>query len=347
MSDPNKQSSQISSEDELEELLTRPSEALIGFVTQIASPLVILGAGGKMGPTLALLAKRAAEAARHSLQIIAISRFSDATARRSLEEAGIETCDCDLLKDDLSALPNTRNVIYLVGLKFGTLQNPSLTWVMNTLVPARVASRYWNSRIVALSTANAYPLSDVKRAGAVETDPLTPLGEYGNAAVARERIFEYYSRENKTEIALLRLHYAVELRYGILVDIARMVHAGKEIPLENGYFSCIWQGDANETILRSLALTSIPASAWNLCRPEVFSVRNVALRFGELFGKRPQFTGAPAGTALLSNPTKLCSKLGTPSVTLDTMVEWIAAWVKQGGRNLEKPTHFEVRDGNY
>jgi nucleoside-diphosphate-sugar epimerase len=337
----------IKSEEELEEVLTRPSPALVSFVKQIASPLLILGAGGKMGPTLAVLATRAATAANHALEVVAVSRFSDPSARQALEKEGIETPNCDLLSDSLADLPDTQNIIYLAGLKFGTSQNPSATWVMNTIVPARVAERYRDSRMVALSTANVYPLSEVSRGGSVETDALTPLGEYANAAVARERIFDFYSRRNNTPMALLRLHYAVELRYGVLVDIARMVYAGEAIPLANGYFSCIWQGDANELILRSLALATSPAAAWNLCRPEVFSVQEVATRFGELFGKPPRFTGNPAGTALLSNPAKLCSRLGNPSVPLETMVDWIAHWVEQGGRNLEKPTHFEVRDGNY
>jgi nucleoside-diphosphate-sugar epimerase len=218
---------------------------------------------------------------------------------------------------------------------------------MNTIVPARVVERYPRSRIVALSTGNVYPLSEVSRDGSLETDPLTPLGEYANAAVGRERIFEFYSRDRATPVSLLRLFYAVELRYGILVDIARKVHAGEPIEMANGYFNCIWQGDANDLVLRTLSLVSSPPSAWNLCRPEIFSVRVIASRFGELLGRAPQLTGTEAPTALLGNSARLCAKLGPPSVPLETMLGWIALWVKQGGRNLGRPTHFDVRDGKY
>jgi nucleoside-diphosphate-sugar epimerase len=210
-----------------------------------------------------------------------------------------------------------------------------------------VAERFPRARAVALSTANVYPLSNVNRGGSVESDPLTPLGEYANAAIGRERIFEFYSRRDHVAVTLLRLHYAVELRYGVLVDIARKVHAGERIPLANGYFSCIWQGDANEMILRALSLPASPPSIWNLCRPEIFSVRVVASRLAELLGTRAQFDGTEQPTALLSNSDRLSAKLGAPSVSLETMLRWIAHWVKQGGRDLGRPTHFEERDGNY
>jgi nucleoside-diphosphate-sugar epimerase len=212
----------IETEEQLDELLTRPSRRLSEFIQQVSSPLVILGAGGKMGPTLAVLAKRAAELARHSLDVVAVSRFSDARARRWLEDRQVKTQSYDLLDHNaLERLPESENVIHLVGLKFGTAQNPAATWAVNTVVPTRVAERYPDARIVALSTANVYPLGDAARGGSLETDPLTPLGEYANAAVARERIFEFHSRRRGTRMTLLRLSYAVELRYGVLVDIAR------------------------------------------------------------------------------------------------------------------------------
>jgi nucleoside-diphosphate-sugar epimerase len=247
----------------------------------------------------------------------------------------------------ISRLPDSENIVYLVGLKFGTAQNPSATWAMNTLVPARVCERYPRTRIVALSTGNVYPLTDLSRGGSVETDPLTPLGEYPNAAVARERIFEFHSQRNGTPVALLRLFYAVELRYGVIVDIARKIHAGEPVPLANGCFSCIWQGDANEMILRALLLAASPGTVWNLCQPQIFSVREIATRLGAWLGRPPAFTGTEAMTALIANASRLCSTLGPPSMSMDAVLRWTADWVKRGGRNLGKPTHFEVRDGNY
>src|SRR3954468_7123323 len=256
-------------EDELDELLSRPREALVEHIRTFSSPLLVLGAGGKMGPTLAVLAKRAANIARHPLEVITVSRFSDARARQWLESQNIKTISADLLdKKAVAALPNAETIIYLVGLKFGTADNPAATWAMNTIVPARVAERYCSSTIVALSTGNVYPLSEAASGGSIEASPLTPLGEYPNAAVARERIFEFYSQRQRTPIALLRLFYAVELRYGVLVDIACKVQSGKPIELANGYFNCIWQGDANEMVLRASALATSPPSIWNLCRPE-------------------------------------------------------------------------------
>ncbi|MBI3848758.1 MAG: NAD-dependent epimerase/dehydratase family protein [Verrucomicrobia bacterium] len=339
---------QIETEEQLDELLTRPSATLLDFIKTVSSPLVVLGAGGKMGPTLAVLAKRAATAANHPLDVIAVSRFSDTRARQWLESQGVRTLSCDLLAERaVKQLPEAENLIYMVGLKFGTGQNPAATWAMNTIVPARVMERYPRARLVALSTGNVYPLTEVSRGGSVETDPLTPLGEYANATVGRERIFEFYSCAQDTPVALLRLFYAVELRYGVLVDIGRKVSTGQPIELANGYFNCIWQRDANDLVLRALSLTSSPPSVWNLCRPEIFSVRAVAARFGELFGRPPQLVGKEAPTSLIGNPTRLCAQLGRPSVQLETMLRWIAHWLKQGGRNLGRPTHFEVRDGNY
>ncbi len=338
----------IVSEAQLEEVLTRPSAGLIQFITTVRSPLLILGAGGKMGPTLAVLAKRAAEAAGHVLEVIAVSRFADSSARHWLEARNIKSIACDLLDPAaVNRLPDATNVLYLVGMKFGTAADPAMTWAINTLVPSRVAERFPAARIVALSTGNVYPLSEVADGGSVESAPLTPVGEYANSAVARERIFQFYSRSNGTPIALLRLFYAVELRYGVLVDLARKVSAGEPIELGNGYFNCIWQGDANEMILRALELAESPASVWNLCRPEAFSVRQVSVRLGELLGRSPQFAGKESATALLGNSERLCQKLGPPAVSLEEMLNWISAWVQRGGRNLGKPTHFEVRDGKY
>ncbi len=338
----------IRTESDLEENLTRPSAALTAFIKTVSSPLLVLGAGGKMGPTLAMLARRAADAAGHPLEIIAVSRFSNATSRDWLEARGVKTVSCDLLNAEaIARLPDAQNLIYLVGLKFGTSQNPAATWAINTLVPARVCERYPHSRIVALSTGNVYPPSEVSRGGSLETDSLTPSGEYANAAVGRERIFEFHSQRNRTPITLLRLFYAGELRYGVLVDIARKVHMGQPIALANGAFNCIWQRDANELILRALPLATSPATAYNLCRPETFSVREIANRFGDLLDRRPVFSGSETGTALLGNATKLCAALDSPATPMASILSWIAEWVKHGGQDLGRPTHFEVRDGKY
>jgi nucleoside-diphosphate-sugar epimerase len=338
----------IANEAELEALLTTPSDALVKFIPRVRSPLLVLGAGGKMGPTLAILAKRAAEQAAHPLEVIAVSRFGNPEAKRALEDAGVKTISADLLeRSAVERLPDSENVIYLVGMKFGTSDNPSTTWAMNTVVPALVAERYRRARIVALSSGNVYPPSRVDAGGSVETDPLTPLGEYANSVVGRERVFEYYSQKNGTPIAMLRLFYAVELRYGVLVDIAQKVWAGDPIDLSSGNFNCIWQGDANDMILRSLDLAASPMAVRNLCQLGIFLTRETALRFGDLLARQPKCVGIESATALLGNAKKLCDELGEPSMRVETLMPMIADWVKRGGRNLGRPTHFETRDGKY
>lgn len=338
----------IRSEEQLEEYLTYPRPILVEFVKSIRSPLLLLGAGGKMGPTLAVLAKRAAKQAEHPLDVVAVSRFSDDTKRRWLEDHGIQTIAVDFLEpESLDRLPDSSNIIYLAGQKFGTSQNPAQTWVTNTVAPANVIKRFPNSRIVALSTGSVYPFTPIIEGGAKETALLTPLGEYANACIGRERIFEYYSSIYHTPVVLLRLFYAVELRYGVLVDIAQKVFDGEPIDLTMGYLNFIWQADANDMILRSLALATSPPTAYNLSSPVIHSVRSLALQFGELLSKSVRFTGSESSTALLGNCDHLCSLLGNPSTPLDTIMNWTAGWIQQRGRLLGKPTHFEVRDGRY
>ena len=338
----------IQSETELEERLTQPRPVLVEFIRTLASPLVILGAGGKMGPTLAVLAKRATMLAGRELEVIAVSRFTNDASRKWLEARGVKTRVADLLnRDEVLALPESANVIHLVGLKFGTSLNPSLTWAVNTLTPAYVSERYAKSKLVVLSTGNVYPQSSVKAGGALEDSPLTPVGEYANAAVVRERLFEYFSRNQGTRIALLRLNYAVELRYGVLADIAGKVQAGAPIDLTSGYFNCIWQGDANEFILRSFALAATPPAAYNLSSPAMLSVREVAGSFGKLLDRPVQFTGEESDRALISNSARINHELGAQPTDIADVIQWIAHWVKTGGRSLNKPTHFEVPDGLY
>lgn len=338
----------LRTEAELDELLARPGAALVEAIRGVRSPLLVLGAGGKMGPTLAVLARRAAEAAGHRLEVIAVSRFRSGTIRDWLEARGVRTLSVDLLsRREVEGLPDARDLVYLVGMKFGTAQNPGATWAVNTLAPAWVGERFGGSRVVAFSTGNVYPMTAPAEGGAREDHPLTPLGEYANAAVARERVLDWYSRERGLAVALLRLSYAVDLRYGVVVDIARKVLGGEPIDLANGHVNCIWQGDAGDYALRAFRLAATPATAWNLCRPEALSVRWLASEFGRRLGREPRFTGTESGTALLSNTERLRAALGEPAVTVPRMLDWVAGWLLAGGRSLGKPTHFETRDGRY
>ncbi len=340
--------SEIKDELALEEVLTRPRPELVELIRTLDSPLVILGAGGKMGPTLAVLARRAAQAASHPLEIVAVSRFGNPDTKQWFEQRGVRTWSADLLdRRATESLPDSRNVIYLAGQKFGTQQNPAATWAANTLAPAHTAERYSGARIVALSTGNVYPFVSIKGRGAREDDDLTPLGEYANAAVARERIFEHLAAKQSTPMVLLRLSYAIDLRYGVLHDIARSVWHSVPVNVGSGCFNCIWQGDANEFILRAFGIAANPPATLNLTAPSVCSVRDVATRFSELFDRPVRFIGTESDTALLSDTTQLSRMLGRPQTSLASMIGWTAQWVRDGGLSLNKPTHFDVRDGKY
>ena len=334
--------------EDLDDVLTRPSEALGAFIAGLDGPLLVLGAGGKMGPTLCGMVKRAAGESGVSLDVIAVSRFSDPETRAWLEARGVRTVACDLFdRQAVARLPDAENIIYLVGLKFGTRQNPALTWAANTLIPSIVCERYPRARIVALSTGNVYPLVPVEQGGSKETDALTPLGEYANACVARERIFEYFTRVFPLRVVSIRLNYAVELRYGVLVDIAGDIVAGRPVDVTMGHFNCIWQRDANDMIVRALSLAASPARALNLTGPDILSVRDVARQLGRRMGVEPAFSGQEAPTALLSDASAAFEALGRPPMNIDRMLDWMAAWIKRGGATLGKPTHFTVRDGMY
>jgi len=337
---------EITDEQKLEEWLTTPSRQLVRFLGTLSGNLLILGAGGKMGPTLAIRAQRAAAQTGAHLNVIAASRFSDSRSKQVLNDAGVLTETVDLLdRDSINRLPDAENVIFLVGSKFGTSTNPSQTWVANTIIPSNVMQRYPRSRFVALSTGNVYPLSAVASGGSRETDPVQPVGEYAQAALGRERIFQYYSGVNGTKVVLIRLNYAVDLRYGVLVDIATQVHHGRPIDLTMGFLNCLWQGDANDAIIRSLEFAETPPRILNLTGQETLSVRQLAEEFGRLLDRNVRFTGKEAPSALLSNATEVWQRLGPAETPFQTVLQQTANWVRQGGRLLNKPTHFEVRDG--
>ncbi|MGI9073858.1 MAG: NAD-dependent epimerase/dehydratase family protein [Bryobacteraceae bacterium] len=338
----------VASVEELERRLSEPSEADRTFMRGLQGDVIILGAGGKMGPSLAKLAKRAADQAGVHKRILAVSRFTSEAARRDLEMAGVEVVPCDLLSPEkVSQLPHCENVLYLAGRKFGSTGRPDLTWAMNAIAPALAAYHYRQSRIVAFSTGNVYGLRSVGSSGSRETDPVSPVGEYAQSCLARERIFEYHSNEYKTECLTFRLNYAVDLRYGVLVDIARKVCAGEPIDVTIPAFNAIWQRDANSYALRALNLCTSPPRILNVTGNETATVREVAQSFAAQFGRTCHIQGKEGSSALLSDASLCHSLLGPPSVSFSTLKEWVADWVVKGGENLDKPTHFEVVDGSY
>ena len=348
MSTDNRRPEVIADEAQLEELLTTPSPELIEFAATLTGPVIVLGAGGKMGPTLAVRAQRAIVKAGADSEIIAVSRFSNPVARNWLDERGVKTISADLLRQEsLDELPDAETIIYLIGSKFGTSQNPSHTWAVNTIAPACAMRRYPASKFVALSTGNVYAFTPVADGGSVETDALHPVGEYAFAAVGRERIFDHFSRLQSTPVAMIRLNYATDLRYGVLTDLACKVAKSEVIDLTQGYFNCIWQGDANDLIVRSLSLAESPPRAINLTSIETFSVRETAETFGRLMNRDVTFSGQESETALLSNASQCSQKLGKPATPMELVMRWTAQWVTSGGRLLGKPTHFEVRDGGF
>jgi nucleoside-diphosphate-sugar epimerase len=338
----------IETEEQLEDVLSAPSPAVGEAARALPGDVVILGGAGKMGPSLAKLLKRAMTAAGSSGRVVGVARFSSPDVRKDLEAAGVETIACDLLDADAVAqLPDAPDVLFLAGMKFGTTGNQSLTWAMNTYVPAVVARRYRGARIVALSTGNVYPLVPVTSGGAKESDPADPIGEYAQSCLGRERMFQYFSRAHGTPVALIRLNYAIDLRYGVLLDVATKVRRGEPVSLATGYCNVIWQGDANAAVIRALPLCATPPDILNLTGPELVSLRELAKGFGREFGVEPVFTGAESATAFLSNAGRYHRLFGLPSVTLQQMIRWQAGWLRSGGRMLDKPTHFEERGGKY
>ena len=338
----------IKTEIQLESRLSEPTDEVIASIAALEGDILILGVGGKMGPTLAKQAKRAIDCAGITKKVTGVSRFSAPRLREDLHEAGIETITADLLSEEyLQNLPDTQNVILMAGRKFGSTGNEHLTWAMNSYMPGRVAEKFKDSRLVVFSTGNVYPLTPVSHGGSTEDSSVSPIGEYAQSCLSRERICTHFSLQYGTPMAILRLNYAIDLRYGILLDIAEKVYTEESISLKRGTVNVIWQGDANAIALRAFAHCQSPPLILNVTGPETVSIRSLASRFGTLLNKSPIFEGQEAETALLSNASQCHRLFGYPRVSLEQMIEWMAEWVRIGGTTLRKPTHFEVRDGKF
>jgi len=342
--DPSVLPDRFASVEALDEFLTRPSRALIDDLAAVDGDLLILGVAGKMGPTLARLAKRASPARR----VVGVARFSDRAVRDQLAEHGVETIACDLLdRAAIAALPEAPNVIFAAGHKFGASGAPALTWAMNTHVPALVAERYRAARIVAFSTGNVYGLVPAGHAGASESTVPAPVGEYAQSCLGRERMFEYFSAKHATPGRIVRLNYAIDMRYGVVFDVASKVLRGDPVDVTMGHVNVIWQGDANAQVLRCLARCTTPTTPINVTGPETISIRWLAQQLAVRMGTQAKVVGEESATALLSDTTEASALFGYPLVPLARMLDWVADWVKAGGTNFGKPTKFEVRDGEF
>jgi nucleoside-diphosphate-sugar epimerase len=335
-------------EAELEEALSFPDPRDVDLLRRLDGDVILLGAGGKMGPSLARRIRLAAAIAQTRTRVIAVSRFSDRATADALQRDGIECITCDLLDaKQVDALPDCANVLYLSGMKFGSTGRPDLTWMQNTVAPGLVAQRYAKSRIVAFSTGNVYPLVDAGSGGCDESVPPAPVGEYAQSCLGRERVFEYGARERGTPVVLFRLFYAVDLRYGTLADVARKVHAGEPVDVTVGHVNAIWQGDANSYALRSLELCASPARALNATGPDAIPVRQAAAFFAARFGREATIVGHAGGPCLLGDAGLALRLLGSPAVSTALLADWCADWVEAGGRSLGKPTKFERTDGRF
>ena len=334
---------------ELEALLATPTDGTVDLFRDLDGDLLILGAGGKMGPSLARLAAASREAAGTGQRVVCVSRFGNPDVVAGLEASGIETISCDLLdREALNALPDIPNIVFLAGMKFGSSAALADTWALNCYLPAVVGERFNDARLTILSTGNVYPFTSVESGGATEATPPAPIGEYAQSCLGRERMFEYMAATHGSRLVIVRLNYATDLRYGVLLDIATKVHHGAPIDVAMGWFNTIWQRDANSAILQSLRVASSEPTLVNLTGPETLSVRETATTFARLLGApAPQFVGSEAETALLSNASYCESLFGPPAVSASELISWTAAWVAQDGPTLSKPTKFEVRDGTF
>ncbi len=332
---------QISSVEELEEFMSTPDQGLIDDLAALEGDIIVLGCGGKVGPTLCRMAKRAAPNKR----IVGVARFSDPDVRKRLVSWGIDCIACDLLdRDAVAQLPKLPNVIYMAGRKFGTSGDEPFTWAMNTLVPAIVADPFRTSRIVAFSTLCVYPYADVQGSGTSEDTPPYTLGEYANSCIGRERMFQYFSIRHKTPGRIARLNYAIDLRYGVLHDIAKWVLAGTPIDLRTSKVNVIWQGEAISQILRSLCHCEVPSAPINIGGPNA-DVRAIAEAFGRLFNKEPRFVNQPESSCWMNDTSLATCLFGPLQIDVDTMIRWNAEWLKAGLPVYDKPTHYEERNG--
>ncbi len=338
----------VADEAQLVELLSTPTREDCESLARLGGDVFILGAGGKIGPELAKRVKRAIDQGGLKSHVMAASRFTSGGVAQDLERAGVEVVECNLLdRCAYSRLPDAANVLFLAGRKFGSSERSDLTWAMNAVVPAYAAERFASSRVVVFSTGNIYPSVAASSGGCSENDPVLPIGEYAQSCLGRERIFEFFSRERQTACLFFRLNYAVDLRYGVLVDIATKVRDGEPVELGVASFNVIWQGDVNSYAIRSLELCASPPRILNVTGPETLSVRKTAEFFGRRFGRSPVFAGEESDQALLSNASECHALLGYPEVPVRTLMDWVADWLEHGGRLLNKPTHFEVSDGRY
>lgn len=335
-------------EEKLNALLTTPSKELVEDIAKIEGDIMVLGAGGKMGPTLCVLAKNAIKEAGIDKKVYAVSRFGDEIAAKLLSDNGVEIIKCDLLNtEQLNALPDVKNIIYMAGKKFGTDGNEWQTWAMNSVLPAHVGEKFKGASMVVFSSGNVYPLVPLHTAGCTEETKPRPIGEYTQSCLARERSFEYAAHKFGTKVFIYRLNFAADLRYGVLYDIASSVLNGTPISLTTPCFNIIWQGTANEIALRGLLHASSDVEIMNVTGPETLSVRKTAEEFGKYFGKEPVFSGEESGMAYLNDASRAVSVFGYPSVSAKTLIKWQAEWILSGGRALGKPTHFEERGGKY
>lgn len=331
-------------EDSLEELMSRPSQALIDDLAAVDGDIMVLGVGGKIGPTLARLAKRAAP----EKKVVGVARFSEPDLPAKLNDWGVETIKADLLdRDALAGLPKVPNIIFMAGRKFGSSGSEELTWAMNVHCPALVAEAFKDSRIVSFSTACVYPFVPISSGGALEDLPPDPPGEYAQSCVGRERMFQYFSKQFNTPGCLIRLSYAIDMRYGVLFDVASAVYRGEPVDVTMGHAHVIWQGDANAQALRALKHCSTPSWPLNVSGTEIVSIRELAQKFADKFEAGVEITGEEADTAWLVNTDKAQSLFGKPIVSTDKLIDWVADWVAREKKSLGKPTHFEARNGAY
>jgi len=342
MTDEKKKNRPIKTTAELIEIMTDANDAVKDAVSNIGREVMILGVGGKMGPTLAELIVRAGG------KVVGIDIFPDAGVKAYLENLGVKTIKCDLFNEaQLAALPDMENIILMAGTKFGSSDNAPFTWAMNTYLPGKIMERFTNSKVVYISSGNVYKFTSVETKGASESSEVEPVGEYAMSRLGGERVVEFHSRHYNIPACIVRLFYATELRYGVIQDIAVKIKNGETLDLSMGHFNQIWQGDANAYIVKAFSLCDIPAKVVNLTGAEVLAVREVATKLGKLMGIEPKFQGAESNTALLGDASEIMEKFGKPTIESDQIIEWVAWWVKNDGENLGKPTKFEKRNGKF